>query len=179
MMTATEGFCPLISRSSSSPEPSGSIRSQRTRSGSSFCRHARPSASVAAVSTRQSSSSKTMLRKSRSDASSSTIRRSMRPSIIRARPAQISAGSAGRTGGAHRCIHVTFPQTDARSRRDSGGRCLADTSDVMRATCGSARPRARRGANGMEGSPELRREAALPTVPAAAAGLGFLRRLSQ
>src|SRR6266849_2945313 len=77
MMTATEGLWALISRRSSKPDPSGSIRSQRTRSGSAFCNAARPSTSVAAVWARQPSSSKTMLRKSRSDASSSTINRSI------------------------------------------------------------------------------------------------------
>src|ERR1041385_7628607 len=60
------------------PEPSGSMRSQRTTSGSFFCTAARASAREAAVSTRHPSASNTMERKSRRDASSSTMRRSTR-----------------------------------------------------------------------------------------------------
>src|SRR3954449_13335045 len=58
------------------PEPSGSMRSQRTTSGSFFWTATRPSASEAADSTLHPSSSNTMVSMSRRDASSSTMRRS-------------------------------------------------------------------------------------------------------
>ena len=65
MTTAIEAFCALTSRSRSMPEPSGSMRSQRMRSGSLFWIAARASPSEPAVSTRHPSSSNTMVRKSR------------------------------------------------------------------------------------------------------------------
>src|SRR5438105_1169066 len=81
MMTAMDGFCALASRSRSSPDPSGSIRSHKTRSGSLFWIAARASASVAAISTAHPSSSKTMVRKSRMEVSSSTMRRFTTPRL--------------------------------------------------------------------------------------------------
>src|SRR4051812_40218077 len=65
------------------PEPSGSMRSQRMRSGSCLASAIRDSASEPAVSTRHPSSSKTMERKSRRDASSSTISRFTAPDYRR------------------------------------------------------------------------------------------------
>src|ERR1051325_7185456 len=75
MTNAIDGLAAFTSRMRSMPEPSGSIRSHSTTSGSLLWIAARPSASDAADSTCHRSSSNTMVRKSRREASSSMMSR--------------------------------------------------------------------------------------------------------